>query len=757
MYRHGVRSSGVRPASGPAALADMPAPVRTSTIAFIPVVVFAIALCVAAPATALPPESFPPPPPTRVETVIDTVHGVAIADPYRWLEDFASEAVQTWADEQNDYTDSVLGAVPGRNAIDARLEELFEIPAIGSLWDREGRIFFMRRDPWNEQMVLYLRETYDAEPRVIVDPDELGSDDAPVSLDWWYPSYDGRLLAYGTSESGSEMSRLRIMDVDTGEHLRDEIPNTRAAGVSWLPDGTGFYYSRFPARGEVPDSEIFYHRKVYFHTIGDDPADDPLIYEDPESIYTWPSAAVSRDGRYEIVYAHQGGTRNDILFRDRTADGELTPLIVGEDARSWGPVIDGRLYLLTNLDAPMGRVFRVDLTSPARENWELIIPEGEHSISWIREAGDRLLVHTLENAESALREYSLQGEMLREIPLPEHCSVGDVTADWGRDDAFLLVSSFLLPPTVYRYSIPTGEMTEYMSVEAPVDRDPYVTEQIWYESKDGTRVSMFVTRRRDMPRDGSNPTLLNGYGGFGVATTPGFTRNVYWWLEHGGVLATANLRGGSEYGEAWHRDGMLENKQNTFDDFIAAAEWLIDNGYTSPERLAVRGGSNGGLLVGAFITQRPDLAAAAICDVPLLDMVRYHRFYGAMIWTPEYGDPDDPDQFEYLYAYSPYHRVDEAADHPAVFFTAGESDSRVHPAHAMKMTARLQALIPRERTDASGSARGSAPKEDVTTVRPVLLRLERQAGHGLAARMSRVREQYVDYYSFLAWQLGMLE
>jgi len=688
-----------------------------------------------------PPPTVPAPPVTRVETVVDTVHGVAIADPYRWLEDFESEEVQAWADAQNAYTDAVLGAVPVRDAIDARLEELFEIPAIGSLWDREGRLFFMRRDPWNEQMVLYVRDTYDAEPRMILDPDELGTEDVPVSLDWWYPSYDGTLLAYGTSEGGSEMSTLRIMEVDTGEHLDDVIPNTRAAGLSWMPDASGFAYSRFPSRGDVPDEELFYHRKVYFHALGDDTANDELVYEHPDNIYAWPSAAISRDGRYLFVYVHQGGGRNDILYRDMEKGGELAPLIVGEDARSWGPVIDGHMYMLTNLDAPRGRVFDVDLESPARENWEEIIPEGEHNISWVRDAGDRLLVHTLENASSALREYTLAGEMLRRIPLPDYCTLVDITADWGQDDAFLLVSSFLFPPTVYRYEIPSGRMTEYMAVEAPVDRTPYLTEQVWYESKDGTPVSMFVTRRKDMPLDGSNPTMLNGYGGFGVSQTPGFTRNVYWWLEHGGIVVSTNLRGGGEYGEQWHQDGMLEHKQNTFDDFIAAAEWLIANGYTSPEKLAVWGGSNGGLLVGAFVAQRPDLAAAAICDVPLLDMVRYHQLLGAMIWTPEYGNPDVPEEFEYIYAYSPYHRIQEDAGQPAVFFTAGESDSRVHPAHAMKMTARMQALEP-----VAGA-----------TARPVLLRLERAAGHGLAARMTAVRGQYVDYYAFLMSQLGMVE
>ncbi len=683
--------------------------------------------------TRVPP-AIPTPPATRVETVIDTVHGVAIADPYRWLEDFEAEEVQVWADAQNAYTDAVLAAVPGRDAIDARLEELFEIPALGTLWSRGGRLFYTRRDPENEQMVLYVRDTFDAEPRVIIDPDALG-DDTPVGLDWWFPSHDGSLLAYGTSEGGSEISVLRVLNVDTLEHLEDEIPRTRAASLGWEPDGSGFYYSRFPMPGDVPDEELFHHRTIYHHTLGDDHREDPLVYAHPDDIYAWPSVSYSNDGRFVFIYVYTGASRNDILVKDLHGDDGFVPVIAGVDARSYGPVVGTDLFLLTNLDAPNGQVFRVDLTHPDMDNWELIIPEGPHSIRQVADMGDRLFALFLENAHSVMREYSTSGELLREVPLPGLSSVGDWTGEWSEDDVFFNMSSFLMPPTVYRYSIESGTMTEYMTVGATVDADPYMTEQVWYESKDGTPISMFIVRPRDIKLDGSNPTMLSGYGGFASPVTPEFARNRFFWMEQGGIFATPNLRGGNEYGEGWHRDGMLANKQNTFDDFIAAAEWLVAEGYTSPERLAVWGGSNGGLLVGAFIAQRPDLAAAAICDVPLLDMVRYHQFYGAMIWTPEYGNPDVAEEFEYIYEYSPYHNIDETAAHPAVFLTAGESDMRVHPSHAMKMTARLQAL----------------------SARPILLRLERQAGHGLASRMSRVREQYVDYYAFLMSQLGMIE
>jgi prolyl oligopeptidase len=724
-------------------------PVGHTSHAIAALLVAAFTTTVAAGPVAPPPPAAPVPPATRVETVVDTVHGVAIADPYRWLEDFESDDVQAWIDAQNEYADAVLGAIPGRDAIDARLEVLFEIPAIGTLWSRGERLFYTRRDPDNEQMVLYVKDTFDAEPRVLIDPDALGGE-TPVGLDWWFPSHDGTLLAYGTSESGSEMSTLRVLNVDTLEHLSDEIPRTRAASLGWEPDGSGFYYTRFPMPGDVPDDELFHHRTIYHHALGDDVADDPLVYEHPEDIYAWPSLSYSDDGRFLLIYVYTGSSRNDILVKDLETGEGFVPVIAGVDARSYGPVIGTDMYLLTNLDAPNGQVFRVDLTRPDRGNWKLIIPEGPHSLRQVIGAGDHLLALFLENAHSVIREYSTDGELLRDVAVPDLCTVGDWTGDWGEDDVFINVSSFLIPPAVYRYSVERGTMTEYMTVDAPLDASPYVTEQVWYESKDGTPVSMFIVHRKDIALDGSNPTILTGYGGFASPIVPGFSRNWFFWMERGGVFATPNLRGGNEYGEDWHRGGMLANKQNTFDDFIAAAEWLIAKGYTTPEKLAVWGGSNGGLLVGAFITQRPDLAAAAICDVPLLDMVRYHRFYGAMIWAAEYGNPDVPEEFEYIYAYSPYQNIDETAPQPAVYFTAGESDMRVHPMHAMKMTARMQAI-------AAGRPNIDDEPAPPAPPRPILLRLERQAGHGLAARMSLIRERYVDNYAFLMSQLGMLE
>jgi len=666
--------------------------------------------------------------------VTDTVHGIRIHDSYRWLEDFESDEVQRWADAQNARTDAVLSQIPGRDKIYERLGELFEIPAIGQLWLRNGRLFFTRRDPGDEQMVLYVRDSRDADPRILIDPDALG-DEIPVRLDWWYPSLDGRLLAYGTSEGGSELSTLRVLNIDTMEHLADEIPGTRAASIGWEPNGHGFYYTRFPLAGEVPDDELFYHRTIYHHTLGDDFSLDPRVFAYEEDMTAWPSLSLSRDGRFLLVYVYLGSARNDIYVKDLDRGGDFVPIVEELDARSYGVIIGSDFYMLTTQDAPNGRIVRIDLDEPLPLNWTPIVPESEHAIQSFSDAGNTLLVLYMENAQSKLRVFSRDGDYISNVPLPDLSSVADWTADCTEDDVYCNIASFLVPPTVFRYTVSTGVVSEVMTVEAPVDVTPYTAEQVWYESKDGTRVSMFLIHREDLILDGTNPTLLSGYGGFSVPTTPGFARNRFLWLERGGVFAAPNLRGGSEYGEDWHRGGMLDRKQNSFDDFIAAAEWLANTGYADSDHLAVWGGSNGGLLVGAFITQRPELAAAAICDVPLLDMIRYHTFYGARIWTAEYGDPDNQDEFDYIYKYSPYHHVDDAAVYPAVFFTAGESDMRVHPSHAMKMTAKLQALASPDR--------------------PILLRLERNAGHGLAARMSRMQEQYADYYSFLFVSLGI--
>jgi prolyl oligopeptidase len=674
------------------------------------------------------------PPETRTSTVADTLHGVVIEDPYRWLEDFASEEAQTWIEAQNAYTDEVLGRFPDRGALRDRLDQLFSIPNLGGQWWREGRIFFVRRDPENEQSVLYCQDGLDGEPKVLIDPDALGGE-TRVGLDWWFPSIDTKYLAYGLSEEGSESSVLHLMNVDTGEQLPLRIPNMRAASLAWHRESDGFYYTRFPAPGEVPDEELFFHRKIYYHKLGTDPADDPLVYGENLDMYAWPGVSLSTNGRFLLVYVFRGYTSNDLYVKDLDGDGEFVPIAGGLDARFSGYAYDSDLYLMTTLDAQNSRLFRVDLERPGRENWVEVVPEGKNPMARYMIAGDYLVVHYLKDAKSVVSLFTRDGEYLRDVPIPEISSVFDMTCDYRYPEILVSLSSYLIPPTTYHYDIAGDELSVFMEVDAPIDSDPYISKQVWYTSRDGTRVPMFLAHRRDIELNGTSPTLLTAYGGFGSSATPSFARNRFLWMDQGGVFAEACIRGGGEYGDAWHRDGMLGNKQNSFDDFIAAAEWLVEQGYANPEKLAVWGGSNGGLLIGAFVTQRPDLARAAICDVPLLDMVRFHRFYGATMWTTEYGHPEDPEQFQWLHAYSPYHHIEAGVEYPAMLITTAESDTRVHPSHAMKMAARLQA------------ERGSDA--------PILLRFDRAAGHGAGTPMSMLLDQYTDYYSFLLGELGM--
>ena len=664
----------------------------------------------------------------------DTLHGRVISDPFRWLEDFESERAQAWIETQQELADSVLGEVANRDSIRARLSALFDIPHLGDLCLRGDRLFIRKREGDQEQQVLYVQSGLEGEPVKLIDPDRLG-EGAPITLDWWYPSVDGALLAYGLSVGGSERSTLRVMDVATRRALPDTIPRTTLASLAWRPDGAGFYYTRFPAVGDVPEGEEFFHRRVYYHALGTDYIDDPLVFGEGFDMRGWTGVSISTNGRFLIGYAVYGSARNDLFVRDLGADEGWTPIVEGVDAQSWGIPVENDLYMLTTQDAPNGRIVRVDLTDPRPETWVEIVPEVEHSIESYMYAGGHLLVDYLENAHERVAVFAADGKHVADIPLPDMASISDWSGDWRGDDVFLNIGSYLLPPTVLRYNLEDGTATTHMTVDAPIDADRYVTEQVWYPSRDGTEISMFIVRRKDLPLDGDNATILSGYGGFDTSITPNFARSRYFWLEQGGVYAAPNLRGGGEYGDAWHRAGMLAEKQNTFDDFIGAAEWLIANGYTSPSRLAVRGGSNGGLLVTAFLTQRPDLAAAAVADVPLTDMTRFHLLYAGSIWTPEYGSPEDPEAFEWLYGYSPYHNVEDGTEYPAVLLTTAETDTRVHPSHALKMAARLQ--------------------EATSSAQPILLRYERSAGHAMGVRMSTMLDEYVDYYAFLFGELGV--
>ncbi|HUF36797.1 MAG TPA: prolyl oligopeptidase family serine peptidase, partial [Gemmatimonadales bacterium] len=662
-------------------------------------------------------------PPTPTSDAADTLHGETIPDPYRWLEDGERAETREWTERQNVLTEAYLAAVPGRETIRRRLAELLAIGALGVPAPVRGRYFYQRRDGRQNQPVLYLRHGVSGEDRVVIDPNALDAA-GTTALDWYYPSEDGRLVAYGLSEGGSEQSVLHVLDVDAGAVLADRIPGTRAADLAWLPDGSGFYYTRYPGPGQVPEGEEHYHRAVYFHPLGADPAADPLVFR-PEQKEHWPGVSLSPDGRWLLIGVARTFDQTDVYLLDRISGDGLVPVAKDLPASFEGKVAHGRLFLRTNLDAPTYRLYAVDPALPARDHWREIVPaSGSAVLEGVEVAGTALALSYLEGASSRLRLADLDGGNLREVSLPTLGSVFGTGAEWDGRELFFGFSSYTIPPSVYRMDLASGATTLWRRVEADVDPARFAVSQVSVRSRDGTMVSMFLVHRTGLVRDGNNPVYLTGYGGFNISMTPAFSRSLLLWLEHGGVVAVPNLRGGGEYGEEWHQQGMLGRKQNSFDDFIAAAEWLVAERYTRPERLAVAGGSNGGLLMGAVLTQRPELFRAVVIQVPLLDMLRYHRFLIARLWIPEYGSADDPEQFRWLRAYSPYHHVRDGAAYPAVLLATAESDSRVDPLHARKMAARLQA------------ATASAPAED-----PVLLWIDRSAGHGAGKPLAdRIRE-----------------
>jgi prolyl oligopeptidase len=684
------------------------------------------------PATATPPK----PPATRTDDVVDTVQGVRIPDPYRWLEDGSSDEVRRWTDAENAYTRAALDARPGRAALHARLTSLMSIGTVEPPVVRGDLYFHMKREGAGvNQPVLFVRKGVGGADRPLVDPNPLSAD-GTATIDWWFPSRDGRLVAYGISTAGDEKSVLKVRDVETGKDLPDTIPHTRYCSLGWQADGRGFYYTRYPAPGSVPAGEENYNRHVWFHRLGDDPAQDAYVFgreRKPDEII---EINVSPDGRWLTTMTFAGWTKADMHVRDLSKpDAPFVPVAEGFDAIFTGGVIDGVLYVRTNLDAPRYRLLAVNPESPARANWKVLIPESDAVLDDASVIGGRIFARQMRDATSRIAVYGLDGKPVGEVALPGLGTVDAVSGEHDGTEAFFGFSSYTVPPAIRRYAIAGGQVSMWDAIKTDVDLSGLEVKQVRYPSKDGTQVSMFIVSRKGMKLDGNQPTLLYGYGGFNVSQTPNFSRALVAWLERGGVYAEANLRGGGEYGEAWHHAGMLEKKQNVFDDYIAAAQWLVKEKYTRPERLAILGGSNGGLLVGATLTQRPDLFRAVVCAVPLLDMVRYHNFQIARLWVPEYGSAESPEQFKYLYAYSPYHHVTKGTAYPAVLLTAAESDSRVDPMHARKMAALLQA--------------------STSSARPILLRIETRAGHGIGKPLSKQIDESTDVYGFLMWQLGL--
>ncbi len=673
-------------------------------------------------------------PPTATVEVVETLHGTEVADPFRWLEDGSDAGVQTWMEQQNAATRARLQADPAaRESLRKRLDVLYGATTLTSPRVVRDRYFFFRQSVGQNQPVLYQkRRNLSADASEVLNPNTMSAD-ATTAVDWWYPSPDGKLIAYGRSTSGDELSTLHLRNVDSAADTALKIPRTRSCSVAWDRDGGGFHYVQYPAAGSVPEEQLLTTRLVRYHRFGTAVQDDPIVFGKDAPPNEWHDVMNASDHAFQFLTASLDWSRNDLYIRRNEPGAVFEPVAVGLAAQFEADVLDDTLLLLTTLDAPRKRIMATSVDKPGQEHWRELVPQQKGVIESLTIIDGKLVLRVLENAYSRLLVFGPDGTQVTEVPLPTLGTVTDVTGRPDRPELIFRFESFVFPPTLFRYDLGTHELTSVEQTSIDADLDAYETRQVWFESRDGTRVPMFLIHRRGLEQDGRNPTVLYGYGGFGVSVVPRFRRDLLPWLDQGGVFASANLRGGGEFGEEWHQAGRLGQKQNVFDDMIAAAEHLVREQVTSPERLGIMGGSNGGLLVGAVMVQRPDLCRAVYCAVPLLDMLRYHKFLIGSLWIPEYGSADDPDQFAWLLAYSPYHNVKAETAYPAALFTAAESDSRVDPLHARKMAARVQAA-------------NNGPH-------PILLWIERQAGHGKGKPLDKLVETKVDQWIFFQQQL----
>lgn len=677
-------------------------------------------------------------PPSRQSDQVDNHHGTLVADPYRWLEDPDSEETKAWVEAQNQVTFAYLGEIPARETIKQRLTKLWDYEKYGIPFKEGNNYFYFKNDGLQNQSVLYTLKNLEAEPRVLLDPNKL-SEDGTVALSGFSISEDGNLLAYGLSTSGSDWQEWKVRDVETGEDLQDHLKWIKFSGASWTHDHQGFFYSRYDEPNEKTKLEdVNYYQKLYYHKLGTSQAEDILIYHRPDQKEWGFSGGVTEDGKYLIISVWVGSdSKNLVFYKDLTnPQAEVVELIKEFEADySFVDNDDSLFYFRTDLNAPRGRVIGIDAQKPAPENWQEIIPQSAETLEDAGILNNQFVVDYLQDAHTQIKVFDLAGNFVREVELPGLGSAGGFGGKRHDTETFYSFTSFTTPGTIYHYDMVTGKSEVFRQPNVDFNPADYETKQVFYESKDGTRIPMFITHKQGINLDGNNPTYLYAYGGFNSSMTPSFSVSMLVWMEMGGIYAMPNIRGGGEYGEEWHQAGMNEKKQNVFDDFMAAAEWLISNKYTKSAKLAIAGGSNGGLLVGACMTQRPDLFGAAIAAVGVMDMLRFHKFTIGWAWVSEYGSADNSEQFQVLSAYSPLHNLKPGTVYPATLITTADHDDRVVPAHSFKFAAALQA-----------SQGGDAP---------VLIRIETKAGHGAGKPTAKIIEEAADKWAFLVRVLGV--
>jgi prolyl oligopeptidase len=682
------------------------------------------------------PGVLPYPKPKTVEQV-DDYHGVKVADPYRWLEDTDSADTHAWVEAENKVTFGYLEQIPYRKAIRDRMMTLWNFERFTVPQQQGGRYFYQHNNGLQNQNVLLVAEALNAEPRQLLDPNTLSSD-GTVALGGEAITDDGKLMAYGTAASGSDWQEWHVRDVDTGKDLPDLIKWVKFSGASWSKDGKGFYYSRYDEPKGTALRDANYFQKLYYHKLGTAQSEDKLIYERPDNKELGFGGSVTNDGHYLVIFVWQGTSpKNRLYYKDLTKpDSAVVKLLDDFDAEYRFIDNDGPVFWIrTDLDAPRGKLIAIDTRHPERANWKTVVEQGADKLEDVNVVDNLFLIGYLKDAKTAVRVHDLQGKFLRNADLP---GIGTAAGFGGKrkdKETFYSFTSFISPTTIYRYDPATGKSSIFKQPKVDFDATKYETKQVFYNSKDGTRIPMFLTYKRGLKLDGQNPTLLYAYGGFDISLTPGFSIPTVVWLEMGGIYAQPNLRGGGEYGEDWHLAGTKARKQNVFDDFIAAAEWLIANKYTSTPKLAIRGGSNGGLLIGAMLTQRPDLFGATLPLVGVMDMLRFQKFTIGWAWTSDYGSSDNADDFKALYAYSPLHNLKPGTKYPPTLIATADHDDRVVPGHSFKFAATMQA-------DQAGTA-------------PVLIRIETKAGHGAGKPISKIIDQTADEWSFVAYNLGM--